>query len=51
MEDIARIGKIYSYVMEMTGVCLRTMPALSSGDILAKFVPYYAKPLEKVPTS
>jgi len=37
-EDVERIDKIGSYIMEITGVCLRTMSATTSDFILAKFV-------------
>ena len=45
-EDIERIDKIASYIMEITGVCLRTMSATTSDMIQAKFVSLFAKPLE-----
>jgi hypothetical protein len=45
-EDIFRIDKIASYIMEITGVCLRTMSASTSDIIQAKFVSLFAKPLE-----
>ena len=47
-EDIERIDKVLSYVMEITGVCLRTMPDTVSDAILAKFVTPYAKCLADV---
>lgn len=50
-EDIERIDKVLNYVMEITGVCLRTMPDLVSDTILAKFVAPYAKALADVTKS
>lgn len=51
MEDVERIDKVLSYVMEVTGVCLRTLPETASGPILAKFVQLYAKGLADVTKS
>lgn len=50
-EDVVRIDKVLSYVMEINGVCLRTMPALVSNTMLKSMVPLYAKGLENVPKS
>ena len=50
-EDIERIDKCLNYVMEITGVCLRTMPDACSDAILAKFVKPYATPLADVTKS
>ena len=50
-DDIERIDKVLIYTMEITGVCLRTMPAVVSDRILEKFVPLYAKSLESVAKS
>jgi len=50
-EDIERIDKILNYVMEITGVCLRTMSEAISDTILAKFVTTYAKPLADITKS
>ena len=47
-EDVERIDKVFAYVMEITGVCLRTVPQVCSDNILANFVPIYAKQLENV---
>lgn len=50
-EDVERIDKVLAYVMEITGVCLRTVPEVCSDNILANYVPLYAKQLENVKTS
>ena len=50
-EDLERIDKCLNYVMEITGVCLRTMSDASSDTILAKFVAPFAKPLADVSKS
>ena len=50
-EDLGRIDKCLDYVMEITGVCLRTMPGACSDTILAKFVAAYAKPLANIAKS
>mmetsp|Transcript_44889 Transcript_44889/g.59592 ORF Transcript_44889/g.59592 Transcript_44889/m.59592 type:complete len:90 (-) Transcript_44889:630-899(-) len=50
-EDVERIDKVQSYIMEITGVCLRTMSGVVSPKILEKFVPLYAKVLEDVSKS
>ena len=50
-EDLERIDKCLTYVMEITGVCLRTMPEVCSETILHKFVKPYAKPLADVTKS
>ena len=50
-EDVERIDKVLTYIMEITGVCLRTMPATVSNSILQKFVPLYAKSLASVAES
>ena len=50
-EDVVRIDKVLSYVMEINGVCLRTMPAIVSETMLKSMVPLYAKALEDVTKS
>jgi len=50
-EDVERIDKVPAYVMEITGVCLRTVPQVCSDNILTNFVPLYAKQLENVANS
>ena len=50
-EDIERIDKVLIYVMEITGVCLRTLPEVVSEPILTKFVPLYAQPLADITKS
>jgi len=44
-EDVERIDRVITYVMEITGVCLRTMPEVSSDKIKQRFVEPFAKPL------
>ena len=51
-EDVERIDRVHNYVMEITGVCLRTTSdAFVSDTMLAKFVQPYAKALEDVSKS
>ena len=51
-EDVERIDRVHNYVMEITGVCLRTTSdAFVSDTMLAKFVQPYAKALEDVTKS
>jgi len=47
-EDVERIDKTLTYVMEIAGVCLRTMSASVSDTVLQKLVPLFAKSLEHV---
>lgn len=44
-EDVERIDRVITYIMEITGVCLRTMPAICSDKIKQRFVEMFAKPL------
>ena len=50
-EDVERIDKILSYIMEITGVLLRTMPEVVSDSVLNKFVAFYAKLIADVPSA
>ena len=47
-EDVERIDRVLTYVMEITGVCLRTMPTVCSDKIREKFTQMYAQPLVDV---
>ena len=50
-DEIERIDKILSYVMEISGVLLRTMPEVVSDSVLNKLVGSYAKLLADVPNA
>ena len=50
-EDVERIDKTLSYIMEISGVFLRTMSDAASESILTKLVQLYAKLLANVSQS
>ena len=46
--DVERIDRVQIFAMEITGVCLRTMPNVCSDKIKERFVELYAEPLKDV---